>query len=84
MTVTTPQPIPFFSAVADFASGKDTPRDFLERCLTRLEEFEPAVVSFHFGLPAPELLARVKRLGAKVFASATTVDEARCRVTRVR
>src|SRR5437764_5843417 len=46
MTVTTPQPIPFFSAVADFASGKDTPRDFLERCLTRLEEFEPAVGAF--------------------------------------
>ena len=46
MTVTAPQPIPFFSAVADFASGKDTPRDFLERCLTRLEEFEPAVGAF--------------------------------------
>lgn len=42
-----------------------------------LEEFEPPVVSFHFGLPAPELLARVKRWGAKVLSSATTVDEAR-------
>jgi nitronate monooxygenase len=42
-----------------------------------LAEFEPPVVSFHFGLPAPELLARVKRWGAKVLASATTVDEAR-------
>ncbi|MGL5482770.1 MAG: NAD(P)H-dependent flavin oxidoreductase, partial [Aeromonas veronii] len=39
-------------------------------------EFRPAVVSFHFGLPAPELLARVKAAGAKVFASATTVAEA--------
>jgi nitronate monooxygenase len=42
-----------------------------------LAELEPRVVSFHFGLPAPELVARVKRCGAKVLASATTVDEAR-------
>ena len=42
-----------------------------------LEDFKPPVVSFHFGLPAPELLARMKRWGARVLASATTVDEAR-------
>lgn len=42
-----------------------------------LAEFEPPVVSFHFGLPAPELLARVRRWGARVLSSATTVDEAR-------
>jgi nitronate monooxygenase len=42
-----------------------------------LDEFRPAVVSFHFGLPSPELLARVRRWGAKVLSSATTVDEAR-------
>ena len=42
-----------------------------------LSEFRPAVVSFHFGLPAPELLARVRTCGAKILASATTVDEAR-------
>ena len=41
-----------------------------------LEEFRPAVVSFHFGLPPAPLLARVKAMGAKVLASATTVDEA--------
>ena len=41
-----------------------------------LEEFKPAVVSFHFGLPAPELLERVRRSGAKILSSATTVDEA--------
>jgi nitronate monooxygenase len=38
--------------------------------------FAPAVVSFHFGLPAPDLLAQVKRCGAKVLSSATTVEEA--------
>ena len=42
-----------------------------------LDEFRPAVVSFHFGLPSPELLARVRAWGAKVLSSATTVDEAR-------
>src|SRR5688572_24229779 len=42
-----------------------------------LEEFRPAVVSFHFGLPPEDLLARVRRWGAKVLSSATTVDEAR-------
>ena len=42
-----------------------------------LEELRPPVVSFHFGLPAAELLARVKACGAKVMSSATTVAEAR-------
>ena len=41
-----------------------------------LDEFRPAVVSFHFGLPSAALLARVKACGAKVLASATTVEEA--------
>ena len=42
-----------------------------------LDEFRPPVISFHFGLPSKELLARAKRWGAKVLSSATTVDEAR-------
>ena len=42
-----------------------------------LQEFAPAVVSFHFGLPAPELLARVRSWGSKILSSATTVEEAR-------
>ena len=41
-----------------------------------LEEFRPSVVSFHFGLPPPELLARVKNLGCRVLGCATAVDEA--------
>jgi nitronate monooxygenase len=40
-------------------------------------EFTPAVVSFHFGLPSAELVARVKMWGSKILSSATTVDEAR-------
>ena len=42
-----------------------------------LEAAPPAVVSFHFGLPAPPLLARVRRLGCRIWSSATTVAEAR-------
>lgn len=41
-----------------------------------LAEFRPPVVSFHFGLPSPELLAQVQGWGSKVIASATTVAEA--------
>ena len=41
-----------------------------------LAEFKPPVLSFHFGLPAPALLARVKSWGAFVLSSATTVREA--------
>lgn len=42
-----------------------------------LEEFRPAVVSFHFGLPSSELLDRLRRFGTKVLSTATTVEEAR-------
>ncbi len=42
-----------------------------------IEEFRPSVVSFHFGLPEPALLDRVKRTGTRVISSATTVAEAR-------
>ncbi|MEY4756261.1 MAG: hypothetical protein RJA34_1159 [Pseudomonadota bacterium] len=41
-----------------------------------LAELRPPVVSFHFGLPAPDLLNRVRSWGAKVISSATTVSEA--------
>lgn len=41
-----------------------------------LEPFAPPVVSFHFGLPSPELLSRVKSWGSKVLSCATTVEEA--------
>jgi nitronate monooxygenase len=49
---------------------------FSEEIAEALSEFEPRVVSFHFGLPTESLLARVRGWGAKVLSSATTVDEA--------
>jgi len=42
-----------------------------------VEETKPEVVSFHFGLPPPSLLDRVKAGGFLVMASATTAAEAR-------
>jgi nitronate monooxygenase len=50
---------------------------FTAEAAALLGEFKPPVVSFHFGLPAADLLARVKAWGAKVLSSATTVEEAR-------
>jgi len=40
-----------------------------------VEAVRPEVVSFHFGLPAPELLARTQAV-ARVFGNATTAEEA--------
>jgi nitronate monooxygenase len=42
-----------------------------------LAEFRPPIVSFHFGLPAEDLVARVRGMGATIIASATTVAEAK-------
>ena len=42
-----------------------------------LERMRPAVVSFHFGLPSDDLLARVRALGARIVGCATTLAEAR-------
>jgi nitronate monooxygenase len=41
-----------------------------------VEELRPGVVSFHFGLPDEPLLARVRASGARILASATTLEEA--------
>lgn len=49
---------------------------FSAAVLEVVEPFRPPVVSFHFGLPDPALLAAVKGWGAVVLASATTVEEA--------
>ena len=37
----------------------------------------PPVVSFHFGLPAPDMMQAVKDTGAMILSSATTVAEAK-------
>jgi nitronate monooxygenase len=42
-----------------------------------VEDLQPEVISFHFGLPEADLLRRVKATGCKLISSATTADEAR-------
>jgi nitronate monooxygenase len=39
-------------------------------------ETRPAVVSFHFGLPPADVIARLKAAGIELLASATNLDEA--------
>lgn len=49
---------------------------FGEKMCALVEEVKPEVVSFHFGLPPPALLDRVKAAGCIVMGSATIVREA--------
>lgn len=70
---------PFYDEVgADFEAPTPVSNraPFDEQSCKLVEELRPEVVSFHFGLPAPALLQRVKAAGAKVLSSATTVEEA--------
>jgi nitronate monooxygenase len=66
----------------EFGLDPDAPNNaanrapFDETMCALVEELKPAVVSFHFGLPDPALLARIKAAGCKVIASATIVKEA--------
>jgi nitronate monooxygenase len=66
-----------FGLAADTPAGGAARHPFGEAAVDVLDEIRPPVVSFHFGLPEASLLARVKRFGAIVLSSATTVDEAR-------
>ena len=58
--------------------GPSMARTSFDEALTEVvEELAPPVVSFHFGLPAEVLVARVRATGTKVMSTATTVAEAR-------
>lgn len=61
----------------DDAPGAGGRAPFSHDAADILSVFRPPVVSFHFGLPTPDLLQRVRSWGAKVLSSATTVAEAR-------
>ena len=69
---------PFFAAegidpALSPAAGR---RPFDADAAAAVEAVRPALVSFHFGMPAPALVERVRGTGALVLATATTVDEA--------
>jgi nitronate monooxygenase len=59
------------------AAGQSEILPFDDALCTVVEQVKPEIVSFHFGLPDPALLARIKAAGCRVMASATTVAEAR-------
>jgi nitronate monooxygenase len=65
-----------FGIDAESAAPAPQRAPFTAQTADVLEEFRPPVVSFHFGLPSPELVARVRSWGSKILSSATTVDEA--------
>jgi nitronate monooxygenase len=50
---------------------------FDEERLDLIIELRPPVVSFHFGLPEPLAMRRIKEAGCIILSSATTVAEAR-------
>ncbi len=50
---------------------------FDEEACRAVEEIAPEIVSFHFGLPDAALLERLKQKRIKIFASATSVREAK-------
>jgi nitronate monooxygenase len=55
----------------------DQHQPFDEAMLAEVLALAPRVVSFHFGLPAPPLVAALKNAGHIVLSSATSVREAR-------
>jgi nitronate monooxygenase len=69
----------YAAAGLDFSGVRAGPArsPFDEEMCEVVEDTRPAVVSFHFGLPRPALLARVKASGALTLSTATTVAEAR-------
>lgn len=71
---------PYFAEYGLPEPGESGPgrRPFDGDALEVVASAAPAMVSFHFGLPAADLLAELKRRSRAVIAgSATTVDEAR-------
>lgn len=59
------------------ASATSARLPFDEAMCDLVVAMRPRVVSFHFGLPKPALVDRVKQAGCVVLSSATTVAEAR-------
>lgn len=60
---------------SDITTASDFPK-FNHDTIDVLSKFKPNVISFHFGLPRDDLLARVKNLGLKILSTATTLEEA--------
>jgi Asp-tRNA(Asn)/Glu-tRNA(Gln) amidotransferase A subunit family amidase len=66
---TSPVLRPYLPATANFAAGKDSPREYLERCIAALEAWEPRIGAF-VTLNLPEARAAADRSTARWRAGA--------------
>lgn len=65
-----------FGVDANAAVSSASRNPFDEALCLLMEELRPPVISFHFGLPPSDLVARLKKLNIVILSSATTVAEA--------
>jgi nitronate monooxygenase len=74
---------PYYAELG-IGSGDPPPlrRPFSAEWADLVERLRPEAVSFHFGLPAPDLLQRVRATGAFVIGNATSLAEGRWLVER--
>ncbi|WP_284734606.1 NAD(P)H-dependent flavin oxidoreductase [Sphingosinicella terrae] len=63
--------------VAPSTTAISVRKPFDEAMCAAVEAARPDLASFHFGLPAPSLLERTRATGARILATATSVEEAR-------
>jgi nitronate monooxygenase len=70
---------PYYEEFGLGAAPAPTPLypDFDDGLVDALLELRAPVVSFHFGMPAPEAVAALKKAGSVIVSSATTAEEAR-------
>lgn len=71
---------PYYEELGLGAPAADLPQmgpGFDAAKLALLLEIKPPIVSFHFGVPAPDMIARLKQAGILLMSTATTVAEAR-------
>ncbi|HYC64204.1 MAG TPA: nitronate monooxygenase, partial [Reyranellaceae bacterium] len=66
-----------FGLPADAGAGGPTRAPFDAALCDVVLEYKPRVVSVHFGLPEPQLMARLKKAGILLISSATSAEEAR-------
>ena len=69
---------PFYEelGLGDVPAGADVRVHFDEPMLETVLRLRPEIVSFHYGLPAPEMVDALRDVGSLILSSATTVREA--------
>jgi len=64
------------AGVAEPSAAPPSRKPFDAAMCEIVEEVRPDLVSFHFGLPEPALLDRVRAAGTRILGNATTIEEA--------